>query len=157
WKYQGCSGRLLWALTGGFPRSRPRSGGCREGSLETQPLPLVNRQCAVIQLHHGQVRGRGEYLAALAALPTAVGALHAHQSIERLLAVLLPGDFVGVLGAGEEAVPAVVAQDVDRLGVIVVRVLVETEAAAAESLQMRLAELEPLLNQRRVVVAKAEA
>src|SRR5581483_11523395 len=52
---------------------------------------------------------------------------------------------------------AVIAQDVDGLGVVVVRVLVVAEASAAENRHVLLAELEPLLDERRVVVAGAEA
>src|SRR5579885_1816726 len=100
---------------------------------------------------------RGEDGAGVSAVPAAVGALHAYQVVERRLAVLRPGDLVGVLGAGEETIPAVVAENVDGLGIVVVGVLIVAGPAGAQGAEVLLAELEPLLDQRRVVVAEAEA
>src|SRR5262245_39649753 len=90
--------------------------------------------------------------------PTAVRVLRALELVEDALAVSRPGDEVVVLGVGEELLEAVVAQDVDHLRVVVVRVLVVAHApAVAGGGQPVLAVLEPLLDQLALVLARVEA
>src|SRR5262249_15490224 len=61
------------------------------GLTDARPLPLVNGQGRVVQLQDADVDGGDEHGADVAAGPAAVGALAAHEVLERLLAVLAPG------------------------------------------------------------------
>src|SRR5262249_33309056 len=64
---------------------------------------------------------------------------------------------VGFLRVGEQLGIAIVAKAVEGLGVVVVRVFVVAEAVAAQDRHLRLAELEPLLDERGVVITGGEA
>src|SRR5262249_48916156 len=103
---------------------------------------------------------RDEHRADVPAVPAAIRSLAAKQVVERGLLVPAPSQLVAFFAArAEQPVPAVVAKDVVRLGIIVVRVLIVAEAveAASGDGDVRLAELEPSLDQLRVVLAGAEA
>src|SRR5262249_45615314 len=123
------------------------------------PSTLVNGQRALVKLQDGQVhRGGvdGADAEAAAAGPAAVGVLRRPQLLEHGLAVLAPGQALARRRRPEHLLPAVVAQDVQRLGVIVVGVLVVSQADAALDGDGRLAELEPLLAEVVLVLAGAE-
>src|SRR5579871_5474562 len=98
-------------------------------SIAAPPAPpewisaLVNGQGAVVQLQDGQVTGRRVHLADGRAGPAAVLVLLVGQELEELLAVLAPGQPLLRPGLGEHLGVAVLAQAVDHLGVVVVRVL----------------------------------
>src|SRR5437588_6794295 len=106
------------------------------------------------------MNGGDEHRADVAAVPAAVRSLAAKDAVKRGFFVPGPAQLVALLAAGaEEPVPAVIAENVVRLGIVIVRVLVVAEAveAARGERNVRLAEFQPLLDQVRVVFAGAEA
>src|SRR5579885_80983 len=144
---------------GGNPKPPAAWREGQPGRRRRECLALVDGQVAVLQLEDGQVDAGDEHRADHAAGPAAVAALALDQVIEDGLLVLGPGELVLVAGA-EQLVPAVVAEHVEGLGVVVVGVLVVAEAAAAPAQRegdVALAELEPLLDLGGVVLARGEA
>src|SRR5205814_1646735 len=92
------------------------------------------------------------------AAPAAIALLGADEPVKGGLAILPPGDAVRRFGVGEELGPAVLAQRIDGLGVVVVRVLIVADAGAGSQRGKVLpAEDEPLLDKGRVVLAGREA
>ena len=85
---------------------------------------MVDRQRRQIQLQQGQVDAGGEDGAGLGAAPAAVALLHLDDAGELLLPVLAPGDLVRLLGAGEQLVVALVAEELDALAIVIVGVFV---------------------------------
>src|SRR5207248_1258018 len=93
-----------------------------------------------------------------ATLEAAVLGLHLEDSLAHQVAVLGPGQAVGLRRGAEQLLPALVAEDVQRLGVVIVRVLVVADAdAAVVERDGGLAVFQPLLAQLAFVLAGAEA
>src|SRR5262249_39645541 len=96
---------------------------------------------------------------AAAGRPAAVRGLRPHQVVEHLRAVGAPGQaLVGGRALAEQLLPAIIAEDVEGLGVIVMGVFVVADAAGAAATDGDgpLAVLEPLLAQIVLVFAGAE-
>src|SRR5262249_46206811 len=88
--------------------------------------------------------------------PTAVGRLAGHDVFEVLLLVFAPGHVVvGVLFVREGLAPAVLAEDVHGLAVVILQVLVVALAAAVGA-DRSAAVLQPLLRQLGVILPSAE-
>src|SRR5262245_44073497 len=146
------------SVVGDGTRKRGKGRAGRPRGPQTS-LALVDRQGRLVELEDRQVHGGDEHRADVAAAPAAVGPLAVLQAVEDRLLVLGPGEAVALLGFGEQLGPAVVAEHVHGLGVVVVRVLVVAEALGAAEAQrhVALAEEQPLLDQRRLVLAGGEA
>src|SRR5207248_980531 len=80
----------------------PLSVVSSNGQRTTDKLTLINGQGGVIQLHDGEVDGRGKDRAYVAAAPAAVAGLGADQVIERLLAVGAPAQLLRLLRIREQ-------------------------------------------------------
>src|SRR6185437_10489873 len=120
-------------------------------------LSLVNGQSSVIQLENGQVHWGDESGADMTAGPTAVAGLRTNDVLEVRLFVTAPGETILRLRLGEQLDITNLAKHVHRLRVVIVRVLVVAKTRAAKSAaQVLLAEGEPLLDQRRIVIAKTK-
>src|SRR5262249_21696677 len=113
-----------------------------------------------IELHQGAVDGGGVDGAdaeAAAAGEAAVAVLPLDEAIEVVLLVLTPGDALVLAVLGEHLFPAVVAEEVDRLAIVVVGVLVVAVAVGvATDGDGGLAVVEPLFDVLVLVVAGAE-
>src|SRR3954447_3602321 len=103
------------------------------------------------------MHGGDENRADVAAGPASIGTLRPQQVLERGLAILAPGQTVVEFRIGEQLGVTILAEDVERLGVVVVGIFIMAETAAAEDRQVLLAKTDPALDERRVVVARAEA
>src|SRR5262249_14616503 len=128
-----------------------------------EPSPLGNRQRALVQLHQRQVdRGRVDRADAEAAGagPARVGVLRGLPRVAHGLPVLAPDDALARRRVAVELLPAALAQDVDGLGVVIMRVLVVADADALRPAQAHrdrlLAVPEPLLAEVVLVLAGAE-
>src|SRR5262249_6095067 len=123
---------------------------------------LINGEHALVQLQDGQ-RNRGgvnraDIAPAAGAGPAAILLLVIQQKLPGRLAVLAPLDAVRFLGFREQLGVAVVAEEVDRLSIVVIGVLIVAHAAAGiERMDDILAVLKPLLGERGVVLACTEA
>src|SRR6266404_3761678 len=102
--------------------------------------------------------GGGEEGADVALRPAAVAALASGQVIKNGVAILAPGQPLGLARLREHLGIAFVAEHVDRLRIVVMRVLPVPEAVAAGLVDGDggLTILEPFLRQWRVVLAGAE-
>src|SRR5262249_31014951 len=108
------------------------------------------------QVHRRRVDGA--HAEAAAALKASVLGLHLEYTLAHQVAVLGPGQAVRFRRGAEQLFPALVAQDVQRLRVVIMRVLVVADAdAAVVEGDGGLAVLEPLLAQIALVLAGAEA
>src|SRR5438309_3796624 len=121
---------------------------------------LINGQRALIQLQDRAVDGGGVNAAdapGAAGAPAAVGALRALQVVEHGRPVLAPGHALALGRAGEHLFPAVVAEDINGLGVVVMSILIVAKADAdAADRDGALAVLEPLPAQFVLVLAGVE-
>src|SRR5438132_2834362 len=102
--------------------------------------------------------GGGKQRANMALGPTAIRVLTRRKVVENHIAILAPGQPFAGLRLGKHLGVAIVAKDVQGLGVIVVRVLpvAETVAAAFIDRNCPLAKLDPLLGQSGFVLAGTE-
>src|SRR5579884_1111885 len=118
-------------------------------------LPLKDGQGAFVQLHNGQRHRAGVHRTDMSpasrARPTAVGTLAADQEVEGGFPVFAPGDPAAARFFREELAPALVAEDVKGLGVVILRVFIMPHPAAAHDRNGVAAILEPLLDVRAVV------
>ena len=92
---------------------------------------MIDWQSSVIQLQDRQVAGRREDRADSPLGPAAIGRLARGDVVENDIAVFAPGQPVAGGGVGEQLGVTFLAERVDRLGVIVMRVLPMAEAVAA--------------------------
>src|SRR5262245_29424652 len=92
----------------------------------------------------------------VAAVPTAVAGLRLQDVLVHLLAILAPRHVrAGVLLLRQYLGPAVLAENVHGLGVVVLQVFVVALAAAVDA-DVVAAVLQPLLRQRRIILTGAE-
>src|SRR5205823_3918576 len=104
----------------GWKRKSPQPAAAPGGGRRHTATSLgVDGQDGLVQLQDGQVDGGDEHRADVTTAPGAVRRLTADQFVELALAVLRPGQRLALV-LGEELLPAVVAQQVHRLGVVVV-------------------------------------
>src|SRR5260370_28424129 len=87
-------------------------------------LSLIYRQRTIIQLQDRQISRRRKDLADVAAVPTTIRTLGADKVIEHHLAILAPGEALALPGLREESRVAVIAEHVQVLSVIILRVLI---------------------------------
>src|SRR6266850_830829 len=106
------------------------------GPFRTKELALEDRQTVVFQLQHDAIHGgriNRPGAPAAGARPLAVAALGTHDAFEVAFLVHAPGQAFFLGDVGEELAVAVVADEVDRGGIVEVGVFIEAEASAAGS------------------------
>src|SRR5947209_3979292 len=140
------------------PHTAVRSQAEPGNEMSEAVLPLVDRQGAVVQLQDRQVAGGREQGADVALGPAAVAALAGGQVIKDHVAILAPRQPLRFARLRKHLGITLVAQHVNGLPVVIVRVLPVPEAVAAGLVDGNggLAVLEPLPGERRVVFAGAE-
>src|SRR5579871_145034 len=119
---------------------------------------LVNGQGAFIQLHDRQMARSGKERADVTLRPAAVRVLPPREIVENDVAIIAPGQPFTGWSFGKHLGVAIVAQHIQGLGVIVVRILPmpKTIVAALVDWNRTLAKLDPLLGQLGFVLAGTE-
>src|SRR5262245_54198521 len=143
-------------------KGRPACPVCPMREYGVQELSsLVNRKRPLVQLHDGAVDSGGvdaSNAPGAAAAPAAVALLRPHQVIEHLGAIAAPGSLFPA-SVAEHLCPAIVADEIDALGEVVVGVFIVTDAAAGGRLvkpNFFDAVFEPLLDVLVLVVTGVE-